>query len=113
MDFEDSTVILNELVNELFHSRFPKDADNGYYRESILSLYLYFVNDKTGYWTTRKVALLMSAQFSTKFGDTAIKVAMAAVHKAYKMLKAEAAEYEKHNQVISLDIPEPHYPIFI
>jgi len=40
MDFEDSTAILGELVNELFHSRFPEYSANPYMREAILSLYL-------------------------------------------------------------------------
>jgi len=113
MDFEDSTVILNELVNELFHSRFPKDATNNYYRTSILSLYQKFVYDMTGYWTTRKVSFLMCAQFNTKYGDTAAKAALAIIDKAFEMLKVENTEYENNNQTISIDLPEPRFPLFI
>jgi len=112
MDFEDSTVILSELVSELFHSRFPREAYNPYLRESILSVYLDFAYDKTGYWTTRKVSLLMAAQFNTKSGDTPAKAMMAIIRMARKMLEVETAEYEKNNQIISLDLPEPRYSLF-
>jgi hypothetical protein len=55
----------------------------------------------------------MCAQFNIKRGDTPFKAAMAIISIARKMLEVETEEYEKNNQIISLDLPEPHFPVFL
>jgi hypothetical protein len=110
MNFEDSTVILDVLVKELFNSRFPAQAANEELQEAILSLYLDFAYDKTGYWATKKTAFLMSAQFNARVGDTPAEAAAVIIRVAREMLKLEAAEHRKNKRIISLALPLPRNP---
>jgi hypothetical protein len=110
MCFEDSVIILDSLVKELFRSRFPEQAEDEELRECLLSMYLDFVYDKTGYWTTVKTALLMNAQFIAKAGDTPAETAAVSVRIAREKLKLEAKNHKKNRQVIPLFLPLPRWP---
>lgn len=73
-------------------------------------MYLDFVYDKTGHWTTIKTVLLMNAQFTVKTGDTPVEAAAVAIRVAREGLKLEAKEHKKNNLVIPLFLPLPRYP---
>jgi hypothetical protein len=106
MNFEDSAVILDVVIKELFRSRFPELNDE-LLQEAVLSLYLDFVSDKTGYWTARKVALLMTAQFTAPQCSSPVEVAELAVRIAEAAVKLEVKELKRDKNVIQVYVPPP------
>ncbi|MDR1316558.1 MAG: hypothetical protein LBK13_06760 [Spirochaetales bacterium] len=107
MNFEDSAIILDVLVKELFRSKFPNLINDGLLHETILSLYLDFVSDKTGYWTATKTALLMAAQLTAPQCSNPVEAASFAVRIAEEAVKLGIKELKRDKNIIQVYVPLP------
>jgi len=108
MDILDAKMVLGALVDNLFDKYFPDLKQEGEIRGVVLELYLDFVADKIGYWTSVKTSVLITGQLNLREAKSSpVATVEVILNWAIKTMEVITEDHKKNNSIMEYPLADP------